>query len=58
MNGNLIISHTGITGTEMIKFVDEGVTFIVLTNLGNGRYDTVNSWGLARGIAKLLGYNY
>lgn len=58
MNNNLIVSHTGSTGTEMIKFVDEGVTFIVLTNLGNGSYDTVNSWGLASGVAKLLGYNY
>lgn len=58
MNDNLIISHTGITGTEMIKFVDEGVSIIVLTNLGNGKYDKVNSWGLASEITKLLGYNY
>lgn len=52
----LIVSHTGITGTEMIKFVDDGVTFIVLTNLGEGAYDSVKSWGLAGQIAKLLGY--
>jgi len=56
MKKKLIISHTGVTGTEMIKLVDDGVTFIVLTNLGDGAFDSVNSWGLAGRLAKLLGY--
>ena len=43
-----------MTGTEIIKFVDDKFTFIVLTNLGNGGFDRVNSWGLAQGIAEIL----
>lgn len=55
---NLIVSHDGITGTEMIKFLDESITIVVLTNLGHGSFYRVNSWGLAGKVAKMLGYKY
>lgn len=57
LNNNRIISHTGITGTEIVKFVNDSVNIIVLTNLGIGQFDAVNSWGLAQGIASILGHN-
>jgi CubicO group peptidase (beta-lactamase class C family) len=51
--GHRLISHTGITGTQYSRFPDDGLTVIVLTNLGRrgaGRKD-VNSWGLTLGVA-------
>jgi CubicO group peptidase (beta-lactamase class C family) len=54
LNKKLIVWHQGVTGTEIIKFVDDKFTVIVLTNLGNGRFDRVNSWGIAQGIAEIL----
>lgn len=55
-NNKLTLDHTGITGTQITKFLDDGVSFIVLTNLGNGQFDRVNSWGLTKGIATIFGY--
>ena len=51
--GHRWISHTGITGTELSRFPDDGLTVVVLTNLGatlepNSR---VNAWGLTYGVA-------
>ncbi|MBI3513660.1 MAG: beta-lactamase family protein [Proteobacteria bacterium] len=47
-----MISHTGITGTEYARYPDDGVTVIVLTNLGRRLGpSTVNSWGLTHGVA-------
>jgi hypothetical protein len=59
LNKKLIISHTGITGTEIIKYVNDSVSIIVLTNLGIGHDDdgSVNSWGIASHIGNMLGYN-
>jgi D-alanyl-D-alanine carboxypeptidase len=56
-NGKLVIDHTGMTGTQMTKWVDDGVSFIVLTNLGRGQFDMVNRWGLTKEIASMLGYS-
>ena len=50
--GHRLISHTGITGTEYSRFPDDGLTVIVLTNLGRRIGTTgVNSWGLTIGVA-------
>ena len=62
MANKTIVYHTGLTGTGIIKFVEDKVTFIVLTNMGgvavntDGRYETFNSSGLAFEIAEMLGY--
>lgn len=57
-NKRLLVNHNGITGTEYVKYVSDSVSVIVLTNLGLGFYDQVNSWGIAPHIGKmLLGYN-
>jgi CubicO group peptidase (beta-lactamase class C family) len=52
LRGHRRISHSGITGTEYTRFPDDGLTVIVLTNLGY-RFDTdpVNPWGLTIGVA-------
>ena len=41
-----IIDHTGITGTEIIRLLDDSLTVIVLTNLGDGaaRRPTPGAW--------------
>jgi CubicO group peptidase (beta-lactamase class C family) len=51
--GHRWITHTGITGTEYSRFPDDGLTVIVLTNLGRriGARSDVNSWGLTYGVA-------
>jgi len=57
-NKRLLVNHNGITGTEYVKYVSDSVGVIVLTNLGLGFYDNVNSWGIAPHIGKmLLGYD-
>jgi CubicO group peptidase (beta-lactamase class C family) len=50
--GHRWISHAGITGTELSRFPDAGLTIIVLTNLGRsiGVQSRVNSWGLTYGV--------
>src|SRR5881296_840383 len=51
--GHRWISHAGITGTELSRFADDGLTVIVLTNLGLTLSPTnrTNSWGLTYGVA-------
>ena len=51
--GHRMISHTGITGTELSRFPDDGLTVVVLTNLGRtlSPSSRVNSWGLTYGVA-------
>jgi hypothetical protein len=34
ISGHRMISHGGITGTEYSRFPDDGLTVIILTNLG------------------------
>ncbi len=57
------IRHSGVTGTEILKLLDDKVTIVTLTNLGaipyyNGkREDQANSWELVDGIASIMGYN-
>jgi D-alanyl-D-alanine carboxypeptidase len=54
--GHRWITHTGITGTEFSRFPDDGLTVIVLTNLGRhvGATTPVNAWGLTYGVAGRL----
>jgi D-alanyl-D-alanine carboxypeptidase len=51
--GHRMISHTGITGTELSRFPDDALTVVVLTNLGRtlSPSSRVNSWGLTYGVA-------
>lgn len=52
--GHRWISHTGITGTELSRFPDDGLAVVVLTNLGRTVGDQsarVDSWGLTYGVA-------
>jgi len=52
--GHRWISHAGITGTELSRFPNDGVTVVVLTNLGRSSGDPaprVNAWGLTYGVA-------
>jgi CubicO group peptidase (beta-lactamase class C family) len=51
--GHRLIEHGGVTGTQYSRFPDDGLTVIVLTNLGSrpGTME-VNSWGLTRGVAE------
>lgn len=48
-----LISHTGITGTQYSRFPDDGLTVIVLTNLGRrvSAPGAVNPFGLTVGVA-------
>jgi D-alanyl-D-alanine carboxypeptidase len=53
--GHRLITHAGITGTEYARFPDDGLTVIVLTNLGNRiGAPPVKSWGLTLGVAGLI----
>ncbi len=51
--GHRWITHGGITGTEVSRFPDDGLTVIVLTNLGRrvGAAVRVNNVGLTYGVA-------
>jgi CubicO group peptidase (beta-lactamase class C family) len=52
--GHRFVAHTGITGTEITRFLDDEVTVIVLTNLGNwGGPETAgaNPFGMTSRIA-------
>jgi len=56
--GRAIQSHTGITGTEIVRFEEDGLCILVLTNQGQGIWNRGtygNAWGLAPQIADLLG---
>jgi len=46
-----VITHGGMSGTEYTRLPNDKLTVIVLTNLGYGYGDPVNSWGLTKGIA-------
>jgi D-alanyl-D-alanine carboxypeptidase len=52
--GHRLISHGGSTGTEYSRYPDDGLTVIVLTNLGP-RGDIpdveVDAWGITEGVA-------
>ena len=50
--GHRWLNHGGITGTEYARFPDDGLTVIVLGNLGrNIGGPPVNAWGLPYGVA-------
>lgn len=52
--GHRLIDHTGITGTQYSRFPDDGLTVIVLTNLGyNFGGQEVDPWGISQGVAGL-----
>jgi CubicO group peptidase (beta-lactamase class C family) len=51
MVSHRVITHAGMSGTEYTRLPDDKLTVIVLTNLGYGYGDPVNSWGLTKGIA-------
>jgi CubicO group peptidase (beta-lactamase class C family) len=52
MGANRVITHGGMSGTEYTRLPDDRLTVIVLTNLGYRYFDTVDSWGLTKGIAR------
>jgi CubicO group peptidase (beta-lactamase class C family) len=54
--GHRFVAHAGITGTEITRFLDDKLTVIVLTNLGNwGNPETsaANPFGMTSRIAAL-----
>ncbi len=53
-SGHVLLRHTGITGTEIVRAPEDTLTVIVLTNLGRGFGGEANSWGIAREIAQAL----
>ena len=53
-NGHLLLRHTGITGTEIVRVPGDTLTVIVLTNMGRGFGGEARSWGIAREIAQML----
>jgi D-alanyl-D-alanine carboxypeptidase len=52
MGARRVITHGGMSGTEYTRLPDDKLTVIVLTNLGYRYLDTVDSWGLTKGIAR------
>jgi CubicO group peptidase (beta-lactamase class C family) len=50
-----IIDHTGITGTQITRFLDDKLTIVVLTNLGKWGQSKVRSWGIGPKIGQMLG---
>lgn len=50
-----IIDHTGITGTQITRFLNDSLTVIVLTNLGRRGNSNVRAWGIGPQIGKMLG---
>lgn len=56
-NGKRIIDHTGITGTQMTRLMDDSITVIVLTNLGTGAGSAADSWGIGPQVANMMGLN-
>jgi CubicO group peptidase (beta-lactamase class C family) len=54
VHGHPIVEHGGITGTQLTRFVSDGLTVIVLTNLGSWGESTpkVNSWGITQKVAE------
>lgn len=54
-NGKRIIDHTGITGTQITRFLDDSITIVVLTNLGTGAGGVAESWGIGPQVANIMG---
>jgi len=50
--GHRVVAHQGASGTLLMRYPDEGLTVIVLTNLGNPSDNDV--WALARGISGIV----
>lgn len=52
--GHAIVGHSGITGTEITRFVNDSLTVIVLTNLGSWGKATprIDSTGLTTKVAE------
>jgi CubicO group peptidase (beta-lactamase class C family) len=53
--GRKVVWHNGSSGTEFLKAVDDKLSIVILTNLGEGRYDQILIHGLNEGVAKILG---
>lgn len=56
-NGKHIIDHTGITGTQITRFLEDSITIVVLTNLGTAAGNATDSWGLGPQIGNIMGLN-
>lgn len=56
-NSKKIIDHTGITGTQITRFIKDSLSVVVLTNLGRRWGGSINSWGLGPEIANMLGFS-
>lgn len=59
-NGSTVLNHTGISGTEISRFPDEGITVIILTNLGTwGIKETAaaDPYGMTQPIAGMFSAN-
>lgn len=55
-NGTTCLNHTGITGTEITRFNNEGVTVIILTNLGTWGVPGnagVDPYGMTQRVAEI-----
>jgi CubicO group peptidase (beta-lactamase class C family) len=54
--GHAIVGHSGITGTEITRFINDGLTVIVLTNLGSWGESTPNvySTGITTKVAEFF----
>lgn len=52
--GRKVVWHNGSAGTEFLKAVDNKMSVVVLTNLGEGNYDRVVVHGLTEGVANIL----
>src|SRR5215813_7016401 len=52
--GHAIVEHTGITGTQITRYINDGLTIIVLTNLGSwgNATPTVYSTGITKRVAE------
>lgn len=56
-NGKRIIDHTGITGTQITRLLNDSITIVVLTNLGTGAGAAADSWGIGPQVANMMGLN-
>ncbi len=50
INGTKIISHSGVTGTIMVRVPDQNFCLVLLTNLGYNGNDRVDPWSLSTQI--------
>lgn len=51
---NKVVWHNGSSGTEFLKAVDDKMSIVILTNLGQGNYDRIKMHGLTEGVANIL----